>query len=301
MNLDAFRYFLEVAKQKNFSNAAQKLYISQPALSQQIVSLEKQLGIKLLRRTTRKVTLTEEGEYLYKKLASSFEMIESTIQYIKENKIVPKAKMNIATVPTAASLYIPNLFKKMILEFPEVEFYLHETTSSQAIELVRNDKYHLALIRTPIQKNEMLKEGMKMVEFSRQPLQLVVSVEHPLASKQSIHLEEVRDENFIHYDKEQASSLHHLVERACTMADFTPKRICTVSELFTAINLVSNNVGVAFIPKEMVDILQTGKIRALPISDIELSSSISAIWKDDDYLPLLTSRILDILQSDFTI
>jgi len=65
--------------------------------------------------------LTEEGEYIYKKLAPSFDDIEKTIGTIVENKIVPKPKIKIATIPSAASIYIPNLLKEILVEFPEIE------------------------------------------------------------------------------------------------------------------------------------------------------------------------------------
>lgn len=82
MNLLGFRYFLEVARTLNFSEASRHLHVSQPGLSQQISSLEKELGFKLLKRTTRRVTLTDEGAFLYENLKPSFNKIENTIEEI---------------------------------------------------------------------------------------------------------------------------------------------------------------------------------------------------------------------------
>ncbi|KQU18690.1 hypothetical protein ASG65_08020 [Bacillus sp. Leaf13] len=300
MNFLSLRYFIEISNHLSFSEASKTLHISQPGLSQQISSLEKQLGFKLLNRTTRKITLTEEGEYIYKKLAPSFDDIEKTINYIVENKIIPKPKMEIATVPSAASIYIPKLLKKFLGKYPDVEFYLHETTSSRAVKLVNQQNYHIGFIRTPIHNNIIAHEGLNMIEFKRFPLQLVVSTVHPLAQKDSIHLYEAKDESFIHYDAVQAHSLQFLLEKACLTAGFSPKELCKGSELLTIANLVSNNLGVALMPKDMIGLLGTSNVKALDIDNTELTSSISAIWKNNDDTSLLTNQILHTLQNDPT-
>lgn len=297
LNFLSLRYFIEVSNHLSFSEASKTLHISQPGLSQQISSLEKQLGFKLLNRTTRKITLTEEGEYIYKKLAPSFEDIEKTVNYIVENKTIPKPKMKIATVPSAASIYIPKLLKKVVVEYPETEFYVHETTSSRAVKLVNQQNYHIGFIRTPIHNNIIANEGLSMIEFLRFPLQLVVSIDHPLAQKDSIHLYEAKDEPFIHYDAVQAHSLQFLLEKACLTAGFSPKELCKGSELLTIANLISNNLGVALMPEDMVSLLGKSKVKALNIDNSELSSSISAVWKNTN-ASMLTKHILKTLKNE---
>ncbi|MFJ7679840.1 LysR family transcriptional regulator [Peribacillus sp. NPDC097198] len=298
MNFLSLRYFIEVSNHLSFSKASKVLHISQPGLSQQISSLEKQLGFKLLNRTTRKITLTEEGEYIYKKLAPSFDDIEKTVSNIVENKIVPKPKIKIATIPSAASIYIPNLLKKIRIEFPEVEVDLQETTSARAVKLVKQQKYQIGFIRTPIHANILTNEGLNMIEFNKSPLQLVVSFEHRLAQKESIHLTEVKNEPFIHYHAVQAHSLQFLLEKACSIAGFSPKKLCEGSELLTIANLVSNNLGVALMPKDMIDLLGAKKVKALNIENMNLSSSISAVWKSSEHTPFLINQIIHTLQSN---
>ncbi|MGE7601520.1 LysR family transcriptional regulator [Peribacillus sp. NPDC097675] len=298
MNFLSLRYFIEVSNHLSFSKASKILHISQPGLSQQISTLENQLGFKLLNRTTRKITLTEEGEYIYKKLAPSFDDIEKTVSNIVENKIVPKPKIKIATIPSAASIYIPNLLKKILIEFPEVEVDLQETTSARAVKLVKQQKYHIGFIRTPIHNNLIANEGVNMIEFERSPLQLVVSFDHWLAQKDSIQLHEAKNEPFIHYHSIQAHSLQFLLEKACSISGFSPKKLCEGSELLTIANLVSNNLGVALMPKDMIDLLETKKVKAIDIENVNLSSSISAVWKNSEQTPFLIDKIIHTLQTN---
>ncbi|WP_243292226.1 LysR family transcriptional regulator [Bacillus sp. FJAT-47783] len=298
MSLQSLRYFIEIANYLSFSEASKRLHISQPALSQQISELENRLGFKLLNRTTRKVTLTEEGAYIYKKLSSSFDEIEQTVDYMIKRKMIPKAKIKIAAVPSAASTFIPTLLKKVKDDFPDVEFYTHETTSSNAIEFIKQKNYHLSFIRTPTYKENVLSNKLSLFEFKKYPLRLVVSTKHPLANKDSIYLHEAKNEFFIHYSDQQTNSLQFLLEKACLNAGFSPKKLCAGSALLSIYNIVSNNLGVALMPSDMTSLIETSKIKTLTINNLELFSSISVLWNKDNNTSFLTNHILYILQND---
>lgn len=295
MNLASFRYFLEVAKYKSFSQAAKSLYISQPALSQQISSLEKELDIKLLQRTTKSVTLTEEGRYLYTKLRPYFEKIEKTIQDIKKSKRIPNPKIKVATTPSAASMFFPAFFQEIKTEFPGVEFHLHETTSSKAIDLINSEEYHLALIQTPLKEDLFYSNKLNMTEINKSPFQLAVSIHHPLAISESVELHKTKNELFIHYDREQAASLYFLMEAACNQAGFHPRTLCSVSEFSTVVSLVSNNIGISLIPKDVAEMLDTDKIRILNITNPKIFSTTSAVWKKGSSLPGTSKKLLNFL------
>lgn len=278
MNFLSLRYFLEVAKHLSFSQASKKLHISQPGLSQQISSLEKQLGVKLLNRNTRNVSLTPEGKYLYQEIGPSFEGIEQTIQYMIKNKSAPNKKIKIATVPSAANNYIPKLFKIILAQHPKIELQLLETSSTLATDLIKQQKYHMSFIRTPIHKESLLNNGINIVELKKYPLKFMVSSEHSLSNKTVIDLKKAKDEYFIHYDVTHAPSLDFLFQKACLLSGFMPKKLCTVSELITIYNLVSNNLGVAIIPEDMIQLINTKNVKVLDIHNIPtLYSSISVI------------------------
>ncbi|MBD1221143.1 LysR family transcriptional regulator [Virgibacillus halodenitrificans] len=298
MSLQTIRYFIEVAKYLSFSEASKSLHISQPGLSQQISELENKLGFKLLNRTTRKVTLTEEGSYIFNKLASSFDEIEKTVDFMSSRKMIPKAQIKIATVPSAASIFIPKLLIKVSANFPDVDLYTHETSSAKAIELMKKNNFHLAFIRTPIYKEEYLTTNLSLFEFKKYPLRLIVSKDHPLAKKDSIDLYEARNDTFIHYSDEQTNPLQFLLEKACLTAGFSPKKLCTGSALLSISNLVANNLGVSLMPSDMAGLLESNKLKTIKLHNMELYSSSSVLWNKDSNSPFLTEQILEILKTD---
>ncbi|KAB2329543.1 LysR family transcriptional regulator [Cytobacillus depressus] len=294
MNLLSLRYFIEVAKMLNFTEASRKLHVSQPGISQQIYILEEQLGVKLLHRTTRKVELTEEGKYLFEKVAPSFDQIETTVSNIMDATTMPNM-IKVATTPSAASLYLPKLMRSIHEQFPNTEFIIKETTSAHVTELVKSREYHIGFIRTQVNFHSIHQEGIEYLELERSPLWAVVSANHKLASRKKIALKDLKDDFFLHYDSVQAPALHQLLQTACEAAGFTPKTICSGSELLTIANLVSNNFGVTLLPMDMFRLIESQEVTCIELEDIQLESSISAVWEEGPYIRRNIKYMVELL------
>ncbi|WP_134702624.1 LysR family transcriptional regulator [Ammoniphilus sp. YIM 78166] len=295
MNLLGLRYFIKAAETLNFSQAARELHISQPGLSQQMNTLENELGLKLFHRSTKKLSLTKEGEYLYKKLLPSFENIDRTIQELIVHKSIPQTLIRFSTVPSAASNWLPFLIKALHKKQPRLTIHVQETTSSQAIEDVIQQKSHMAFIRTPMDKSQITTQGMKLLELSQHPLQLVVHANHWVANEDTIDLSQLKNEPFLHYDRIQAPALYLLLERACLTAGFLPNVICAGSEILTIENMIENELGITLMPEDMVRLLRSKHVRAIPLENQLLSSSISVIWQNADFIPSTVQSTLKIL------
>ncbi|QDI92203.1 LysR family transcriptional regulator [Salicibibacter halophilus] len=300
MNLLSFRYFMEVADTLNFSEASKRLHVSQPGLSQQISALEKEIGFKLLRRTTRQVSLTEEGAYLYEHLYPSFHKIEGLIQEVVESKKIPQATARISSVPSAASIWVPKLLKKMQANLDTVELYIEETTSEQAIEAIKKQQSHLAFIRTPADLNELRNKDIAALEFSKHPLLAVLSKNHPMAGEKAIDLKTLNNEAFIHYHPKNSPSLYYLLERACLEAGFVPNTLCVGPELRTIENLISHEVGVTLMPADMAAVMTEEHVTSIPIAGVAYMSSISLIWEETAYTPFITKDLIAIAKEEFS-
>ncbi|AXF56991.1 LysR family transcriptional regulator [Salicibibacter kimchii] len=299
MNLLSFRYFMEVADTLNFSEASKRLHVSQPGLSQQISSLEKEIGFKLLKRTTRQVSLTEEGAYLYEQLYPSFHKIEGLIKEVVESKKIPQATARISSVPSAASIWLPKLLKKMQAKLDTVELYIEETTSAQAIEAIKKQQSHLAFIRTPADLNELRNMDIAALELSKHPLLAVLSKNHPLANETAIDLKALKEEPFIHYHPKNSPSLYYLLERACLEASFVPNTLCVGPELRTIENLISHEIGVTLMPADMADVMTEAHVTSIPIAGEDYMSSISLIWEETPYTPFITKDLIAIAKKEF--
>lgn len=294
-NYLSLRYFMEIAACLNFSQAAQKLHISQPGLSQQITALEKEIGYKLFFRSTRHVTLTEEGEYLFRNLLPSYDNIDRTLLNLKEAGAVPHSTIRIAAVASAASTLVPSLIKKLKESYPNIEFYLKEATSVQAIELVQKSECHLAFIRTPIDTKQSLPNPLHWMEFEKHPLQIAVSRQHWAAQEEAIHLNEMKNETFLHFDPKSSPSLYYFLEYACLAAGFIPKTIGSGPEILTRATLISNGIGITLLPKDMINLLMPYDIKGIAMKGNSMSSSVSVVWNAMN-IPIITEDALHILK-----
>jgi DNA-binding transcriptional LysR family regulator len=296
VNYLSLRYFLETAQCLNISQAANNLHISQPGLSKQIMLLEKELGIKLFERSTRKISLTEEGEYLYKNILPSFNNIGKAVDDLKEAGTIPQKKIRIAAVSSAASNFVPKLIIKLKGKHPNLEFTVKETTSVDSIELVQKNEYDLAFIRTPINLKQAIPKPLKCMEFSKHPLLIAVSSHHPAADNDDIDLYELKDEMFIHYSQKNAPTLYYMLEYACLSAGFIPKTIGEGPEFLTKVNLISNGIGITILPEDIFELINYyHKIKGIHFKNFSLKSSISVVWNSMT-VSLITKDALDVLE-----
>lgn len=293
-NYLALRYFMEIASCLNFSDAAKNLHISQPGLSQQIARLEREIGHQLLHRTTRTVMLTEIGEYLYENLSHSFKNIDQVVAKLRENGSGPRSTLRIAAVMSAASTIVPNLIKELKSRYPDMQFFIHETTSVRASELTLSGEYHLGFIRTPADSKKLLPPGLEWFEFEKQPLQLAVPEGHWAAKEKEIALYELRNETFLHYDPQDSPSLYYLLEYACLAAGFIPKSIGAGPEVLTRANLIKSGVGITLLPRDMIRLLEPYSIIGVPLKGINLYSFISVVWNRAN-IPGIARDALEIL------
>src|SRR5690625_1243411 len=296
LNYNSLRYFIEVAETLSFTKASKNLYVSQPGISQQIHLLETQLGVKLLNRTTRNVTLTEDGKFLYNKTVPSLNAIKGTMEQITEGVNFPSV-IKVASIPSAASLFLPSILDSLHQKHPKIEYEVKETTSNEIVKLIKNNKRHKGFIRSSKHTTHLFLEDFAKAEFSRSKLKAIVSSNHRLAHRESIKLNELKNDFFLHYNKYTSTSLYYLLEEACMQAGFTPKTISSGSELLTISNLISHNLGVTLIPNDMVKLIESPHIKSLDLEDITSESSITAIWHDAGYINTSTQLLLNLIKN----
>ncbi|PAE87917.1 LysR family transcriptional regulator [Shouchella clausii] len=287
INYLTLRSFLEIAKHLNFSKSAHQLNISQPALSQKIKALEEELGVLLLNRSKNQVTLTKEGEFLYRTLVPSFTNIDSSFKHLQQFKSVPKPVLHIAATPSAAMSIVPTLIKRLKEQHPLLEFNILETLSSQALDYIKKGDFDMALIRTPLDISAEFQQPLRWRTVTRSPLSVAVAKEHIISGYNEVDLNELKEEDFLHYDPKTSSTLYYLMEYACMSAGFSPKIVAKGAEFMSRAVLISNGIGISIIPEDMIQLYSAYEIKAVPIKDISVMSSISMVWnesRDNDIL-----------------
>lgn len=292
MDTRLLNYFIAVARECHFTRAAEKLNISQSALSQQISQLEAELNVRLFHRTSRRVELTDEGKYLYEASVPLLIRLEEVRTDIHNPELTRRKMLRIASVPSAASLLLPKALAKLRETDPAIETQLFEGSSLRALQLLRERQVDAAVIRTPYDL-----QGLEVRELTREPLVAIVGNGHPLASSQSIYLKELADEPFILFDSRHANALSSLVWLACLEAGFFPRVLCEGPELLTMANLVSAGLGVALMPKEMTQLIPADAVSALDLKGQTPISTLALVWNENGYLPRTVRMFIECILS----
>lgn len=148
-NLSTYRIFFEVAKQGNISKAAESLYISQPAISKTIVRLEDNLNVKLFKRNSRGVSLTEEGEVLFRHVEEAIHHIEEAESALQKMKDYHIGHLDIGASTTLCRYILLPYLKKFMEEFPNIQINLKNQDSARNLQVLESQDIDLALVAIP--------------------------------------------------------------------------------------------------------------------------------------------------------
>ena len=156
VNLELYRFFCEVAKTGNVTKAAEKLYMSQSAVSQSIMQLEEKLGCKLFNRSKRGVQLTSEGEVLFSYVNNAISLIENAQEKISGMKSLREGEINIGASDTACSLFLLPFLNKFNAEYPEIHISVINRTTQELIKLLKNGSVDISFVNLPLDDDATL-------------------------------------------------------------------------------------------------------------------------------------------------
>jgi DNA-binding transcriptional LysR family regulator len=275
MEIRHLQYFMEVTRTGSFTQAASQLYITQPAISRVIKSLEEEVGAPLFHRSRKQLTLTAAGRVLYKR-AQTIEVQYQKLQTeLDELRHLKKGHIRIGLPSIVNSFFFSRLMASFHKEYPEVTFQLEEDGSKRVEENVMNDKLDFGVVVLPTQR-----DVFDYYAFVKEKLKLVVPASHYLANQQSISLPTLKEEAFIMFDKDFA--LRDSIMTACKQAGFEPSIISETSQLDFIEEMVASNLGVSLLPESTCHEL-TSNVQAISVHPA-IDWVLAIIWKRDHHL-----------------
>lgn len=243
MELRQLNYVIQIASEKNFSRAAEKLHIAQPSLSQQLSKLEQELGVLLFRRTTNSVELTQSGQVFVDKAQTILDAVEQLKQEMDDMAQMRRGRLVVGTLPITGSHILPIVLPVFGAQYPQIEVVLVEDTTAKLEQLTASGGTDLSLLSLPLIDNSLSWEP-----FMEEEICLAVSPQHPLAQREdSIAIHELQDEPFIGLKRGQG--FRQITVDLCEQAGFTPRIVFESSNMETIQSLVAGGMGIAFVPK----------------------------------------------------
>jgi DNA-binding transcriptional LysR family regulator len=284
IELRHLRYFIAVADELHFSRAAERLGISQPPLSQQIRDLESMLGLRLLRRTNRRVSLTDAGRvYLdaAKDIMSRVELAGDLAHRAERGEI---GELQVAfTRSTALIERFPRAIRAFRDAYPSVRLVLQERNTLQQIECLLDGRQDVGLLRgTPLPSPLV---SRKLVD---DPLVAVLRADQPLALRKrpKLRMEDMANESFVVFSRAAGTGIHDQFLNMCRLAGFTPRIMQEAGEASTMIGLVAAGMGVAILPDSLRHV-QVNGVAYVAIASPEAASALHVAHRRDEVSPLV--------------
>lgn len=289
MELRYLRYFVAVAETRNFTRAAEKLSISQPPLSQQIMRLEREIGTPLFLRLKSGVELTEAGEAFYKEAR---QILLLTDQALEKTRGIARGINGKATLGFAcSSVFHPILFKrlkKFQTRYPSATLLAEESNMSQLMQSLRDGALDAAFVRLPCQTSQ----EFTLQTLTQERMFLVVREED-----ENIPLNTLLTESpLILFPRELAPSLYDLIIRFCHDQGVVPQLATQAPQMSASITMVASGFGFTFVPESLTIIAMPG-VTYRRIEDPQLTTEIALAWRRWDRSPII-KHLLALVRDD---
>ena len=282
MNLLQIHYFLTTVDCLSFTQAADLLYITQPALSRQITAIEKELNLQLFVRTSRAVKLTPAGQALYEELRPVYDGYQRAVERARAAQQGLSGRLNIGVLDgTQVDELLPPALEQFSRAYPYVEISLSYHSFNTLASMLYDGGLDLALtLYFDIQAREKLR--FRVLEGGRDHIALLRR--HPLAQRESVRLAELKDETFIMVDYHDSAVSPKLILDACGAQGFTP-RVRFSPSIQTSMLWVQAGLGLAVLDSH--NILRCDPhIKFLDVEQIS-DPSLTAAWHQDNTNPAL--------------
>ncbi|HEY3328704.1 MAG TPA: LysR family transcriptional regulator [Capsulimonadaceae bacterium] len=282
IELRHMRYFVAVAEELHFGRAAQKLYIAQPPLSQQIRHLEQQIGVELFDRSHRRVRLTEPGRVFLDQARKTLAQAEYSIKSAQASAIGETGRIEVGFVSSATfDDIIPSIIRNFRERHPGVVLALHELTSAEQVQALRDGTIHVGFVRPPVGDDTLTLETVLS-----EPLVAALPSSHPLARAESVNLADLANDSFVMLPRHMNLSLHDQILSLCQDAGFSPRVAQEAIQLQTITSLVAAGIGVSLVPASLQNVRRGGIVyREMP--GIAARIDMAAAYRAEEVSPAL--------------
>ncbi|MGS2873059.1 LysR substrate-binding domain-containing protein [Enterobacter huaxiensis] len=246
MQFRLMRNFTVVAEELHMHRAAERLNMAQPALSQQIKTLEERLGVTLFSRANRRLTLTPAGVAFLNKARIAISMTEQAILDARQTARGEQGVLNLGCVSSAMfDSKLPATLRELHARWPAITISLMTGNVQSLYAAVQNNQLDVAIIRAPL---PLLPDDLQSRPFTTEKTVLALSRQHPLAGSAALTLSSVKDERWISLRDPEGMGLEQYFYDACSSAGFQPHVVQNATDVPTVISLVAAGFGLALLP-----------------------------------------------------
>lgn len=267
MELRHLRSFIAVAEESNFTRAASKLLIAQPALSQQIRKLEEHLGVTLFDRTTRRVQLTDAGDALLLRSRRVLREVDAIYEEIAAVRGLQTGKVVVGVTPTLGAFDVGAELATFATAHPGITIAVREGFTSSLLSRLRADELDLAFV-TRVSERDL--DRISVTALAEDRLAAVVPVAHRTAGRTCIELGDLREERFVGFPA--GATIRDAVDGEARRQGFVPDFVCEANDVGRIRAMVAAGLGVSVLP--LGDVGDRTDVVAVPLLESHLTHEV---------------------------
>ena len=292
MNFDLsdLRAFVAVTKLRSFRAAAAELHLSQPALSRRIAKLEAALGVRLLKRTTRKVDMTVIGREFSGRAEAVLNGLDSSLLGMRDVARRVTGEITVACMPSAIRFFLPGILREYHARYPGIVVRVIDQGAHDVLGTVTRGEADFGLNYMGTQDPQLEFERILTEHFV-----LACRPEHPLARKRRVRWSELADHDYMSVT--HASGNRMLIDMALTSQATRPRWFCEAQHVSTLVSFVEAGLGVAAVPELAMPPAGHGAIMGVPLVEPAITRPVGLIRKAGRELPPASRLLYDSIRA----
>jgi DNA-binding transcriptional LysR family regulator len=287
VELRALRHFVTLAEELHFGRAAKRLAMTQPPLSQSLGKLERELGVRLVERTRRKVALTPAGATFLEEAKATLARAAHAIEAAQRAERGEVGRLAVGFLAATAYTLLPLILRDFARAFPGVKLELRELLLPQQLEALLRGDIGVGLLRPPVAEAELASETIVT-----EPFVVALPARHPLCALARVSPARLAGEPFVMFPRQPGLVFHDIVMEFCLRAGFRPRVAQEANQTHTVVGLVSAGIGVALVPASTQRIALPG-VAYRPLRGAAPRSRTALAWRRSDSSPVVAA-FLDV-------
>ena len=292
MEIQQLKYFVEVVRQESFTRAAAQLFVTQPMLTRAIKSLEEELNIRLIERTSKSFYLTDAGQVLYDRAQDFLLQYDDIFQTMADVRSVRTGEVRLSIPGVLLEVYFPLLLARFHRHFPGIGISVGEGGSKLVAAAVSSGRGDLGLVMLPVDEPYRFESKTLISDVC----QLAVSRHHPFAKLSSVNLQDLKNETILTFS--ETATLHDTFIRMCGEQGFAPR--IAYKSLMTrfSMKMVGMQQCVAVLPLPILQPDLCEELVTVPLEPV-IPWEIAIIRRREGYRSFAATQLFDHICEHF--
>jgi LysR family hydrogen peroxide-inducible transcriptional activator len=293
VKLKDLRYLVAIADERHFGKAAQRCFVSQPTLSAQLRKLEEYLGVTLIERQPKRVTLTEAGGQVVARARRMLQDSDAIVDIARHNRDPLSGALKVALIPTIGPYLLPRVAPRIRRALPRLKLLLYEYRTERLLQALHEGSIELGILALPVEQ-----DGLESRLLFAEPFRVAVPADHPLAARKTLKPDDLDDETLLLL--EDGHCLRDQALEVCSRTTAHESGDYRATSLETLRQMVAAGHGVTLLP-DMATRSPFGNPRSLAVRPFAAPApmrQVGAVWRKSSTREAAIRAVCDIIVAE---